>query len=199
MSLAVRASAGACDLVPEGFAEEGPRFGGLYENGAWGYSVRIPEPYGGYNNSAGPQHGLGLILGESRNGYIFVDGEANSLEFQGPYDAAIRSLAYAREDEETIVATTITRSHLGRLPARELTITYTCATKRYVQISIFAIGPRSGVVYEITLNSTAGEYRRNRAVLDQMAQSWRYFARDRQPAKSSGPAPASSRTKERRQ
>lgn len=194
--LAVQARAGDCDPVPELFAEEGAEFRGLYENGSWEYAVRIPKHFAGYDNSAGPQHGFGLILGKSKTGYIFVNGEANSLEYEGPFDAAIHSFEYDPEDEGTIVTVTIARSRLGGLPARRLTMTYTCpgSAKRFVRVSIFAFSPARGFAYEVALYSRARDYQRNRTVFDQMVRTWRYTGRHREAAaKSSCPAAVDGR------
>lgn len=170
------ACASVCDVVPEEFAATGTAFRGTYANGAWGYSVVIPAHHAGYDPSDGPQHGFGIILGAHRRGYIFVNGEANSLEFEDPAAAAIQELKSLAEDKNEILSATIAPARLGGLKAVQLVVTYMCSgsEKRYQLASIFALSPRKGNVYEMRLDTTQSQYANYRPLLDAMIKSWKY-------------------------
>ena len=171
----VEVSAGVCEMAPkQDLKELQTGFHGLYANGAWGYSVVVPDGFTGKNDSAGPQHGFGLSLGEQGN--IYINGEANSLEFEAPADAAIKELESLRLDKKKIETATITQSHLGQLRASQLVVTYTCpgSAKRHILVSIYAIGPGSSPVYEVTLDTISSHYKEHRVILDRILKSWRY-------------------------
>jgi len=165
----------ACDVVPEGFTATGTAFRGTYANEAWGYSLEIPPGLAGYNPSAGPQHGFGIILGR-RQGYILVNGEANSLEYEDPAEAAVAELRSLVEEKSRIVSARITPVNLGKLKASQLVVTYTCegSAERYVLVATYALGPKKTPLYEIWLDSSEARHPDYRGVLDSMLKSWRY-------------------------
>lgn len=171
------AGATTCDAAPQAFQQEpGAGFQGTYANKAWGYSIMIPSGLVGSNNSAGPQHGFGIVLGPGKQRYIYVNGEANSLELSDPADAAIKELEYLIQDKRKITSATITPVRLGRLRGVQLVVAYSCpvSTERHILASVFAIGPGGSPLYEVTLYSLANQYKNDRALLDQMLKSWKY-------------------------
>src|SRR5436190_8357045 len=55
----------ACDFPPKGLTAGKPwTLSGTYDNEQYRYTVTIPPSLMGYDNSAGPHHGIGIILGE---------------------------------------------------------------------------------------------------------------------------------------
>lgn len=171
----------ACDFPPNGFFQE-PRlkFTGLYANEGFGYTVVIPKDMAGYDSPApGPHNGFGIAFGRPPQSYVLVQGEPNSFDDGAPVDAALRSLSYLREDAKMIESVRIKRSHLGTLQAAELLVTYTCpgSTERYTLAAMFALSPRKGTAFEVTLYCLASGYPRDRAVLDEILRSWKYIGR----------------------
>jgi hypothetical protein len=169
----------ACDFPPKGFAE-GPRreYRGPYKNKAYGYSVVIPDNIVGYDD-ANPfyQHGFGMILGTQPKGYIFVNGEPNTLEFADAASAAVQSLQYLGKHGNKVESSRIADSQLGELKAALLVATYTCASskERYTTASIVAISPDKSKLYEVTLYARSDRYEQDRVVLDALAKSWKYL------------------------
>jgi len=176
-----RSHAMACDLFPNGFFQE-PRvkYTGLYRNEAYGYIVMIPNHVAGYDGADAPRHnGFGIALGEPPQSYILVQADPNSLDDGAAVDAALRLLSYLRRDAKNIESVRITPSHLGTLEAAELVVTYTCpgSARRYTMAAVFGLGPAKSPVFEVSLDSPASRYRRDRVVLDQLLKSWKYTGR----------------------
>jgi hypothetical protein len=166
-----------CDLVPKALLQE-PRmeYRGVYVNEAYFYSVLIPDSLVGYDQRTPPHHGFGIPLGEEPQSYIYVGGEANAYDYEEPVDAALAHLRHVRRDNKAIRSATISEARLGQLPAVRIIISYDCpgSATRYVRSSTFALSPRKGWLYEVTLYSPSGRYERDQRVLDQILQSWKY-------------------------
>jgi hypothetical protein len=168
----------ACDFPPKDLLQEPlARFHGLYSNNAWGYSVVIPRSFTGYDDPDAPNHhGVGVIFDGQHPGYVKIYAEANSLEIARPVDLAAQELEYMRSQGKNIESSKITHARLGELSAVRLVVTYTCPTspKRYMRVSILALGPGKSPVYEVTLYTSADDYTQNLPVMDQIARSWKY-------------------------
>jgi hypothetical protein len=169
----------SCELVPKSLLQE-PRseWKGHYVNEPYTYSLEIPEGLTGYAEvPPAPLHGFGIPLGEAPQSYLYVGGEANAYDYEVSVDAALAHLRYMRQDNKAVESATISQARLGRLPAVSLTINYTCpgSSTRYVRSSVFALSPRKGWLYEVTLYSVAKHYDRDRKVLNQILRSWKYI------------------------
>lgn len=167
--------AGACDIgqLPE---KAGVEYHGQYENKTWGYSVLIPKSLIGYDSSAGPHHGFNLVLSEDRTSYIFVNGEANTLEFKDSRDQAAQQVKYLRLQNRKIESVKTISRLIGNLPATEIVIMYSCpkSSERYIQDSIMALGPRREPSYEVTLHTPRERFPVDHAVLLGILKSWKY-------------------------
>lgn len=170
-----------CSFPPKGLTSDKFReYRGLYENKAYGYSVVIPGNLVGYDG-ANPfyQHGFGITLGKNPQSYVLVNGEPNSLEFAHPVAAAHRFLKYLHKHGAKVKSSKITESQLGHLKAVRLAVTYTCpgSMQRYVRISVIAISPDKGTLYEIALYSHSGRIGYDSTVLDALVKSWKALGR----------------------
>jgi hypothetical protein len=183
---AISSRADDCGFPPQQLLEK-PRneYHNRYVNWEYEYSVAIPGNLTGYDQADGPHHGFGIILGQKDQSYIDVNGEANSLEFHDPSDAAIQELKFLRDDGKKIEFSSISPSHLGKYPAVQLMARYKCPGSGllYVHVSIFAIGSTSHV-YRVSLNSHIDRYRQDRVVFDNIVNSWRYILRKDEPSSS---------------
>jgi hypothetical protein len=166
-----------CQFPPHALLD-GPRrqYTGRYENGAYGYSVVIPDRLVGYD-VVNPfyQHGFGIILGKKPYSYLSVDGSPNSLEFATPLDAAKASLQFLSEKAKVMTSET-KPMQIGGVSAVFLVATYTCRGSKepFVMGSAFVLSSKRGMVYELTLYAVADRYEGDRAVLDQIIKSWTY-------------------------
>lgn len=172
---------GACDFPPKELLQKPRReFRGFYQNKAYGYSVVIPKGLVGYD-TVNPfyQKGFGIVFGEQPQSYINLYAERNSLEDESPVDVANRELGYLRQKGKAIESAPVIQSHLGRLQAAQVLVTYTCpgSSERYVQFSTFVLSPDKGTVYEVTLHALASRYDHDRPVLDRILKSWKYTGR----------------------
>ncbi len=174
----------ACDFPPKELLGK-PRmeYQGIYENHAYKYSVRIPDTFTGYDQPTPPHHGFGIVIGEGRQSYISVNGEANSLGYDTSRDAAKRLVEYLRQDGKRVESVSIIDSHLGPLEASDLLVKYTCqtSTEQHVCSSLVALSPDKDVLYVITLYAPVSRYSNDRAVLDNLAASWKYMGENKSP------------------
>jgi hypothetical protein len=171
----------ACDF-PQEEPKDGYKFSGLYENGAYEYSAKIPLSYVGYDAATGGgsnHRGFSLTLGEAPRSYILVWAEPNNSYASSPFDDAVDSLSlmHGGEEREHLSGLTVTQSHLGRLSALRLLVKYTCSgsNDHYVRVSTVAVSPDKRLVYEITLWSRAERFEPDVAVLDEILKSWKYI------------------------
>jgi len=159
----------------------GPRreYRGPYSNGAYLYSVVIPDHLVGYDGT-NPfyQHGFGIILGEKPYSYVMVDGSPNSLEFPTAADAAKTSLEFLSHKAK-IISFQVKPMSIDTLPGVFLVANYTCQNSpaKFVVGSVFAISPNKTYVYQLSLYATGDQFGKDRAVLDQILKSWRYMPR----------------------
>lgn len=169
--------ANTCDVVPEGLLLT-PRseYQGLYINKEYHYSVRIPNNLVGYDQPNPPHHGFGIIIGDKPQSYIEVNGEANSLEYETPREAALRLVEYLRHDGKAVQAQAVRQVRLGGLDAAFLQVTYRCpgSSVLYKQGSAVALSPDRSALYEISLYAPADRYESDRAVLNGILTSWKY-------------------------
>ena len=168
---------GYCDVVPKGFRlTPRSKYRGLYINKAYHYSVRIPGNLVGYDQSAPPHHGFGMITGDSPQSYIEVNGEANSLEYETPRDAALRLVEYLLRNGKEVQAQAVGQVRLGELDAAFLQVTYRCpgSSVLYKQGSVVALSPDKSALYEISLYAPADRYEGDRVVLNGLLNSWKY-------------------------
>lgn len=175
---APKAKAQGCNFPPKELTQgERREYRGAYENEAYSYAVVIPSNLVGYDG-VNPfyQHGFGILLGGEPQSYVFVNGEPNSLEFARPLDAASQFLKYLGKDAK-VESSKITESQLGALKAALLVATYTCpgSAQRYVRASLVAISPDKSNLYEVTLYARSDRFEQDRAVLDELAKSWKHL------------------------
>jgi len=166
-----------CRLVPEHLRSRlRTEWRGRYTNLEYLYSVAIPRGLTAYSEAEpGPQHGFGLPFGASPESYILVQGEANALE-RSADEVAADQLRYLAGESRTIESSTVTPVRMGSFNAVRLVAHYTCgaARERYVYDGIFALIPPRDLVFEIGLWAPDDRYQKDRALLEQMLQSWKY-------------------------
>jgi hypothetical protein len=170
---------GKCnDFVFKKLLEGAPRseYRGRYVNHSYEYSVVIPKGFVAYDVPDPANHeGFGLALGDPPQGYIFVRGVHNSLEYDTPEEAASQAVEYLRQDGAQVEFEKISRSHLGALDTVLLVVAYTCpgSVERHIRSSIMALSADKSFLYELEIYSPANRYERDRAVLDQIVKSWK--------------------------
>jgi hypothetical protein len=170
----------ACDFPPKGLLEGKPTtFKGSYRDESFQYIVVIPPTLTGYSSpSPTPQHGFGLIVGGPSRSYIMVNGEANSGDFDSPFDEALQSLRYLRQERKQIESVNISGANLGGLNAVRTVARYSCqgSPEKYVLTSTTAISPDKAWVYEVALYTRAND-KVGIVFLDEILKSWRYLGR----------------------
>jgi hypothetical protein len=153
-------------------------FRGNYVNKVYEYSLVIPPGFTGYDVAGlANHHGVGIAVGEPPESAIFVNGEANSLEYGTPEDLARQIPQFMRQEGKHLIANKVTKSQLGKLTAVQIVVWYRCAgsENKYVQDYTIALSPHGDTLYEITLESDTKSYDRDRGILDELLKSWRYI------------------------
>lgn len=182
--------AGACDDFPfRKLLDGAPRYSyrGEYVNRAYEYAVMLPEGLTAYDGRDQANHeGFGLALGEPPQSFIFVRGEHNSLEYETPRDAATQMAEWMREEGKQVESATVSDTRLGELDAALLEVSYACpgSSDRHRRSSLMALGPDRRFLYTVELYSPAARYESDRAVLDEIINSWKTLPaprRRRQP------------------
>jgi hypothetical protein len=179
--LLVACPAFACDFPPKGILDKPQNeYRRKYSNLAWRYSVIIPGRCTGYDQKEPPHHGFGLVLEENgpwqRNqSYVAVNGEANTLEYKTPAEAAAQKVKYLREESKRVESSKISQTRLGGLRAVRLVVRYQCPNSKenYVLDSTIALGP--GPLYEVTLYAHASRYSHDRLIVQQLIKTWKYL------------------------
>ena len=155
---------------------------GRYVNLAYEYSFRIPKGLIAYDGRDEARHkGFALGLGHPAQSVIFASGDPNSMEYKTPREAAMGDVESLRRLGRKIESETISESHLGRLDAMLLVVTYTCpeSADRHIKSSIMALSPDKRFVYELKLYSPANRYKSDRPVLNRILKSWKMMPRSR--------------------
>jgi hypothetical protein len=86
-----------------------------------------------------------------------------------------------RGQGKKIESETITESHLGKLSAARLIVTYTClgSDHRYLKSSVMALSADKRFIYTLEIHSPADRFENDRAVLDQIVHSWNMISASR--------------------
>jgi hypothetical protein len=166
----------------------GPRqsrneFRGRYFNYASWYSVRLPKGLVGYDGRDQSHHnGFAIGIGKSPQSVVFVSGDPNSVEYKSPREKAVAFREFLQQEGKKIESETISNSRLGPLKAARLVVVYTCpgSTERRMYSSITALRNDKSVLYEISLYSRANRYESDRAVMDQLIESWKTLSKTAQ-------------------
>ncbi len=188
---AAHAPAQATVTVRDTFADEANTedavFGGVYENGVYGYSVRIPAGMRGAGSTPpAPQHGFGIDLDNPRStawkdarefpkSYLYVDGSYNSFGWGRAKDAAHAHLSYLRDDGGKVRVLETKRASLGGLDAVRIFALYEEGGEQMVYDAAFAFrmdGGEASVVYTLALSTPLSKYERDRPVLEEMLAGW---------------------------
>ncbi len=155
---------------------------GEYRNPA-GYAYRATLPPGlvGYRDPApAPAHGFVVELGGNPDDRLSVAGEYNAAEYPSAQVVADRTLAWVREKADSVQVPAFRPAVLAGLPAVELVVRYagraTSAERVCRSIAtIRRIKPTDtmGIIYEITLDTTAQRLGKDAAIYSSVVKSFR--------------------------
>ena len=173
--------ASRCDTPPLYFNLERwktlPKYEGDYENYSWGYAVTIPEGLTGQSDPLpNPQHGIRIILSLDPWAIIWVEGWANSLEWETLEQAANYDLKYIKKDALNIVSIQTSQMKLADASAVRYIVRYQCPGGMKVEDFVVCIDERT-IVYTIRLTTYAKHYDTYKPVLDQLIESFRFIER----------------------
>jgi hypothetical protein len=167
-----------CRSVDQNLLTE-PRltFTQTYSNETWGFSLAIPANMTAYSQTSPPYHGVWFVLGQPPHGSIIVSGEANSLEFKTPRDAARDHIRLLRNEGKKINSTAVTTVNLAGLRAARMETHYSCGGDpvTYAEVYVAAFSPKRDPLYEIVLLTTLERLRDDRPVFERVLRSWKFI------------------------
>lgn len=148
------------------------RYEGKYINRNWGYSVMIPKKLIGLNEPPDyPQHGLRIELSKNQNGYIWIDGSTNSLEWDSKNKAADFYISIIKNANAEILSIKKHRVRINGFPFLRLIVRYKCPDEIHIR-DLFITIDRRQIVYTIALSTTDDGYRDNKKLLETIANTW---------------------------
>lgn len=186
LALLSSAQADICEPYPPKEIKPVYSYKGIYDNPAWGYSIEMPKGYTGglYQDPAAPQHGIQVILSWEPRSYIYFSGEANFLEDKNdkPLDAfghCIFGLDTVRDYAKEVKSFEMRKSRLGPYDGYQYIVHYTCPNNSQERVleRILVIHPASGIVYDVTLETTNSRFKNDHKVFMKFVSSWRKIER----------------------
>jgi len=151
-------------------AQTSRRITGKYSNPAWGYEVTVPEGLAGETGGhAGAERGFGISL--SSGGTISVFGEPKSPEWRAPIDGIRHSLGL--EKCNAVRQQTTGYGRMGRLMATKGAL---MCGDRLLEM-LLASRPEGGLIYCMTLRTTAQKRKEDEAAFNKLAASFQLIDR----------------------
>jgi len=178
MLLAVSAlSSEKCSqLVPPFLSEaQSVQHHGRYFNPNYCFAVTIPKGLTGLSDPPpAPHHGFGVILPGSPRSYIYTDGSYNAAdELTSAWVWAGLHLEWLAKVAPQPHAT-ISAAQLGSSSGVRLVARFECPgdASPYVRDTFLLL--QGGVVYTLSLWTTAARYPTDRLAIEEMANSWAF-------------------------
>jgi hypothetical protein len=165
-----------------------PAFEKTYLNYDYAYSVSVPKGMIGYGSCA-TGHGFGInLLDPTSNwwtnhqwpkSYLSVDASYNSAEITSADEevAGLIQFLKGKKDVSTVTSIVKTPTRLARLPAVRAVTYYNEGGEATVEDLVVAIrrerADESGIIYTIHLTTPMSRYEQDKAILEQIQESWR--------------------------
>ncbi|MGH9761205.1 MAG: hypothetical protein ACREDR_12260, partial [Blastocatellia bacterium] len=143
------------------------------------YRVRLPRGVTAYGaDPPAPAHGVGIILSWEPRSYLYIDGSYNSLSLANNFPVAEMDEGFVRDEAPAIQSVKRRRTRLGPYAAVRLTVRHTCGSGGHFVTEEIAM-LRQKKVFTISITTPAGRYRRDLAVFNQIARSFRLLRNNR--------------------
>lgn len=147
-----------------------------YVNCNYGYSLTIPNGLVGRSSPPpAPQHGFGIVLSQDSQGYLWIDGSYNSLEWTSLDEMADEYIKWIKEDTQKIISIEKSSITLGGIPAIRLITRYTCQDAMFVEDDILSIDKNGGIAYTIGLSSSDNHYTEYKKILEDIVMTWTFI------------------------
>ena len=169
----------ACRWLPiAGFDDPSmASYASTYVNYDYEFKVSIPTGLIGHSSPPpAPNHGFGILLGQRGEGYVWVDGSANSLEYKSSEMAARNKIELLKDRGAIISESRMNRSRLGGFTATRLTVWYHCPDfeEMFVNEQVLALSPDKSPIWVVGLDTKQSRYEKDRRVFESILKSWEY-------------------------
>ncbi len=151
-------------------------FRGEYTNSVYEYSVTIPAGLTGYSSPPpSPAHGFGVSLGAKKEGYLWVDGSWNSLEFESSEMAAQAVGDYLKKRGAIISESKVGPWKLGEFLASRVIVRYSCPGSGglFVRDEVVALSTSKSKIWELGIDTPLVSYEQDCRILEAILKSWR--------------------------
>ena len=177
LSLYCRAQ-GTCRRIPaHGFdAPTMAAFRGQYTNSIYEYAVTIPKGLVGHSSPPpAPMHGFGILLGPHKEGYLWVDGSWNALDYISSETAARDIRNYIEKRGAIVSSSKDTPWILDGIPATRITIQYKCPNGEGIIVSdaVIALSSNRAKIWLACLDTPLSRYEEDKKILEEILKSWR--------------------------
>ena len=163
------------EIIPSGL-KDGVAHKKRYYNYVYGYSVPVPRKLTAYSSPPPlPQHGVGIIISENLNSYLFVDGSYNALLWKTLDEAAENHLEWLKKDFPNAQLKKKETFRLGNLPALRFAAKYNRDGINRVDETIIAFRGKEevNIVYTISFDTTEKQYSENVEKFEEVANGWK--------------------------
>ena len=150
---------------------------GVYVNSVYRYKVSIPAGLIGHSSPPpAPNHGFGILLGQRGDGYIWVDGSWNSLEYESSEKAAHEGMEFLEDRGTAISRSKMNPWKLGGFQATRLTVWYRCPDSPdvFVTEQLFALNQDKSMIWVVGLDTKQSRYEKDFRVFESILKSWEY-------------------------
>jgi len=148
-----------------------------YFNSDYEFKVSIPNGLIGHSSPPpAPNHGFGILLGKRGDGYVEVDGSANSLEYESSEIAVRNNVGFLKDRGAIISKSRMNRSRLGGFTATRLTVWYHCpgSDEMFVKEQVVALSPDKSPIWVVGLDTKQSRYEKDRRVFESILKSWEH-------------------------
>ncbi|MDY0091337.1 MAG: hypothetical protein RBT80_01395 [Candidatus Vecturithrix sp.] len=162
------------EFEPEDWDESFSQYEGDYHNCPYGYAITIPQGFVGRGEAPShTEHGVGILLSRSPQGYLWVDGGAASPDGDSPLDEeADKRIEWIENEAQKIVSVQKSYIMLDALPAVRLIIQYICPDDRVMVTDYFFALHGSAFEYTIALSADAVKYEEYKAIIEHIAKTF---------------------------
>jgi hypothetical protein len=149
----------------------------------YGYSVIIPKDLTAYGNQPPfPNHGVGVVLSQNPDSYLYIDGSYNAFEWQSLDEAIDVNSEFLRKNYPNAQELERKSVRLNKLPALRSRAKYVRQGENRIKETVIAFRKAEGdqleIVYTISLDTTEERFAADAAKVDAIINSWKLIKGD---------------------
>jgi hypothetical protein len=121
-------------------------------------------------------HGFGILLGPKGEGYIWVDGSWNSLDYESSQEMGRDIDAYLQKRGAIVSSAEVRPWILAGIHATRVTLQYRCPDSQevFVNETVVALSPDKSKAWQVRLDTKQSRYEEDLRIYEAVLKSWRY-------------------------